>query len=49
MSWAIKGKYRGRTELIDSSETYNEALALVGEYQLAFGPEWSIWVERSYE
>jgi hypothetical protein len=47
MSYLIMGKYKGRTEEIDSCEDKQEAERLVGEYQLAFGSDWHIWVKES--
>jgi len=41
----IIGKYKNnKPEEIDEAETSQEANYLVGEYRLAFGFEWSIWV-----
>jgi len=41
----IIGKYKNnKPEEIDEAETLKEANYLVGEYRLAFGFEWSIWV-----
>lgn len=41
----IKGKYNGRTEEIDSTTTESEAETLLGEYRLAYGPVWTLWIE----
>jgi len=38
----IVGEYRGESEVLDTAETRVQAEYLVGEYQLAFGPEWRI-------
>lgn len=37
----------GTTELIDEVETEKEARELKIEYMIAFGQDWSIWVEDS--
>jgi hypothetical protein len=38
----IKGTYRGQTEDIDESESFEDAKRLLREYRLAFGSEWSL-------
>jgi hypothetical protein len=35
----------GRTEEIDSADTEQEAETLLGEYRLAFGPTWTLWID----
>ena len=40
----IMGCYRGRTEEIDTADTQAEALRLLGEYRLAFGAGWALWI-----
>lgn len=40
--YEIIGVYRGTTEVIDETDDKAEAKRLVGEYRMAFGPEWSI-------
>ena len=42
----IKGMYRGRTEIIDSFDTMKEARRNLGEYSLAFGFDWNLWIEE---
>ena len=42
--WKIVGTYRGNSEVIDEFETEEEAKKMLAEYQLAFGPEWSMIV-----
>ncbi len=44
--YAIYGTYRGETEEIDTAETKTKANYLVGEYQMAYGPEWTIIVRK---
>ncbi len=41
----IVGRSRWGREKIDSAGTRAEADRLRDEYALAFGPEWSLWVE----
>lgn len=41
----IWGKYKGKVEKIDTC-TKSDAVYLVGEYRLAFGTGWVIWVGR---
>ena len=44
----IMGSYRGRTEEVDSvpvEEGAVEAARLLAEYRMAFGAEWSLWIE----
>lgn len=43
----IYGTYKGNRELIDEADTMKEAKYMLGEYRLAFGPEWLITIERS--
>ena len=43
----IWGRYNnGKKEKIDTTSTKREANYLVGEYQLAFGKGWKIWVGK---
>lgn len=45
MTYRIMGMYRGKTEEIDSVEDdKKEANRLRGEYALAFGFDWRVWV-----
>jgi len=47
MIFTIVGqRERERSEEIDTTETREGADYLLGEYQLAFGPEWNIWIEE---
>jgi hypothetical protein len=41
----IVGEYKGRKEVLDSADTYKEAMRLRAEYALAFGPSWQVWVQ----
>ena len=43
--YRIMGNYQRSTEEIDHADDEKEALRLQGEYQIAFGKDWSIWVE----
>lgn len=43
--YRIMGKYKGQTEEIDTAETEKEAQYLQGEYQLAYGAQWQVWIE----
>jgi hypothetical protein len=40
--YRIMGKYRGKTEEIDTAETRKEADRLVEEYRVAFGSQWVV-------
>ena len=40
--YLILGTYRGQTEEIDTADTLQEACYLAREYQMAFGPSWSV-------
>ena len=42
----IMGTYRGNTELVDEFETRKEAEICLGEYRLAFGLGWSLWITK---
>ncbi len=44
--WKIKGRYgdTGDTEVIDEFDTEKEAIAMLGEYRLAYGSSWTLWV-----
>lgn len=46
MAWRIMGRYKGRTEEVDTAETQGEAYRLLGEYRMAFGPGWELWTEE---
>jgi hypothetical protein len=45
MPYIIMGTYHGNTEEVDEAETRKEALYLLGEYRLGFGPEWSLRIK----
>ena len=32
-------------EVIDSADTYNEAVYMLGEYEMAFGNGWILWIK----
>lgn len=40
--YKIIGKYRGKKEVIDEANTYDDAVCLANEYYIAYGSEWSI-------
>jgi len=43
----IWGKYKdGKPEKLDQASSDQEAMRLLGEYQIAFGKDWSIWKGR---
>jgi hypothetical protein len=44
--YVILGTYRGRTEEIDRSYDMNDAAYLAGEYRMAYGREWNIFVRE---
>lgn len=45
--YKIKGKYKnGKTEVLDTAETEQEASYLASEYKLAYGRDWKIWVSK---
>ena len=41
----IVGVYRGIREVIDETDNKDDAEYLRREYALAFGKDWSVWVE----
>jgi hypothetical protein len=45
VTYKVMGKYRGKTEELDSTTSAKNAHYLEGEYRLAFGRDWTIWVE----
>lgn len=44
--YEIIGIYKGQSEVIDEAETLKDAIYLVNEYKLAFGPDWRIYKKR---
>jgi len=42
----IMGNYQGTTEEIDTTSDKEEAVRLRGEYQMAYGSSWTVWVEE---
>lgn len=42
--WLIKGTCNGKTEVLDSYESFSEAIKMRYEYALAYGPKWDITV-----
>lgn len=51
MTYAIIGRYEGQKfsrdpEKVDTAESREDAETLLGEYRMAFGPEWTLWVEE---
>lgn len=45
--YQIKGSYRGRTETIDEFKDRTEAERCLAEYRIAFGADWTLWIEES--
>lgn len=46
--YKIRGKYPGRPwEDIDEFDTRSEALKMLAEYRMAFGPEWQLTIKRA--
>ena len=46
--YEIRGKYPGEPwETIDTADSVEEARFLVHEYQMAYGPEWSLCYRRA--
>ena len=41
----IMGKYNGNIEEIDSFDSRREAVQMLGEYRMAFGSSWELWIE----
>jgi hypothetical protein len=48
-SISIWGRHHGRTEKVDSATNQRDAAYLVGEYQMAYGREWTVWMGRRDE
>lgn len=46
MAIKIWGRYRGRTEELDTAPNEKEADYLVREYRMAYGAEWLVWKGR---
>lgn len=47
MRFRIMGQYNSRPqEELDTAETESGAKYLMGEYRLAFGAGWRIWIEE---
>ena len=48
--YIIRGKYLGMPEEdIDTADTFKEARYLKGEYELAFGTDWNLYIEKRRE
>jgi hypothetical protein len=48
VTFVIVGRYRGgKSEVIDHAEGRKEAAYLIGEYRLAFGPEWTLTLRHA--
>jgi len=44
--YEIKGKYKNSSvEVIDETDTEQDANYLLNEYQIAFGSDWLIWID----
>jgi hypothetical protein len=47
MRYILFGSYNGgRSEIIDEADSKKEALHLLSEYKVAFGPSWSLWLVK---
>ena len=46
MNYEIRGTYRGKTEVVDTAETLNDARYLQKEYALAYGREWAVTIRH---
>jgi hypothetical protein len=44
-TYYIMGKYRGQTEKVDTAHSEKSANYLLGEYRLAFGRDWELWIQ----
>jgi len=44
--WAIIGKYKGKSEEVDSTDSKQDAEYLRKEYQMAFGNDWIITIKK---
>lgn len=42
----IVGEHKGEKEVIDTSEQLSQANYMLTEYRMAFGPEWTLWIEK---
>jgi hypothetical protein len=40
----IMGTYQGKTEEIDEFDTRDEAEKMLGEYRMAFGAGYALWI-----
>jgi len=47
MIYQIIGIYKGKREVIDETETKDDANYLRAEYQLAYGKEWQVIIKRT--
>jgi len=47
--YKIMGEYNGNREEVDSAETLDAAIFLLGEYSSSFGPSWDISIFDSVE
>ena len=46
--YKIIGTYRGNTEVVDEADTEEEAEYMLGEYSMAFGPDWALSISKDY-
>jgi len=42
----IFGTYQNTTEEIDQFDSKEKAIAMLAEYQLAYGSGWKLWVSK---
>jgi len=46
MTYYIIGRYRGREEIVDSAEDKRAAELLRRDWQMKYGPEWVVRIEK---
>ena len=44
--FVLMGRYNGRTEMIDETDTRAEAEDYAANYRQAYGKAWSVWIEE---
>lgn len=46
--YVIWGRYGAQEEQIDETSSREEAETLLGEYRMAFGDNWELWIGGPY-
>lgn len=48
MTYHIWGRYKGtgKAEVVDEFDTKDEAEKMVREYRIAYGSDWTVWIEE---